>query len=97
MVGKKKTPATYIHGWVLRDDSSRQIIAAFRGTESIQNYKTDINYTMAPLDILPACSGCAVHGGYYLVWNSILDQTQSLLQDQAKKNPGYGIVLTGHR
>lgn len=88
---------TDIHGWVLRDDSAQKIIVVFRGTESLQNYDTDTNYTLADFDTFPECEGCQVHGGYYLAWVSVVDQVQSLIQAQVDLYPGYGIVITGHR
>ncbi|KAL1967435.1 hypothetical protein VTN77DRAFT_3220 [Rasamsonia byssochlamydoides] len=88
---------TDIHGWILRDDGAREILAVFRGTESVQNYETDTNYTLAPFDTFPECVGCEVHGGYYLAWVSIVDQVTSLLQEQAAQYPDHGVVFTGHR
>lgn len=86
-----------IHGWVLRDDKAREIITVFRGTESIQNYETDTNYTLANFDTFPSCVGCKVHGGYYLAWEAVVDDVRSLIQQQTKLFPGYGVVITGHR
>ncbi|KAL1979820.1 hypothetical protein VTN96DRAFT_5080 [Rasamsonia emersonii] len=87
---------TDVHGWILRDDGAREILAVFRGTESLQNYATDTNYTLAPFDIFPQCEGCEVHGGYYLAWVSIVEQVQARLQEQKALFPDYGVVLTGH-
>ena len=89
--------STDTHGWILRDDGAQEIIAAFRGTESIQNYESDTNYTLADFDTFRSCEGCQVHGGYYLLWVSIVDQVQTLIQDQVSQYPDYGVVITGHR
>jgi hypothetical protein len=89
--------ATDVHGWILRDDSAQEIIVVFRGTESVQNYESDTNYTLADFDTFPSCTGCQVHGGYYLLWASIYEDVQCLIQDQASLYPDYGIVITGHR
>lgn len=89
--------ATDLHGWILRDDTNSEIIVAFRGTESIQNYESDTNYTLAPFDTYPECEGCEVHGGYYLIWASAYEQIQSLIQDQSSQYPDYSIIITGHR
>lgn len=88
---------TDIHGWVLRDDADQEIIVVFRGTESIQNYDTDTNYTLAPFDTFPTCQGCEVHGGYYLAWVSVVDQVQALIEEQMELYPDYRLVITGHR
>lgn len=86
-----------VHGWILRDDSTREIITVFRGTESIQNYESDTNYTLADFATFPSCVGCQVHGGYYLLWEAVVSDVQSLIQEQASQYPDYGIVITGHR
>jgi hypothetical protein len=86
-----------IHGWVLHDHATREIIAVFRGTESLQNWDTDTNYTLASFDTLPECVGCKVHGGYYLAWEAVMDDVRSLIQEQTRRFPGYGVVITGHR
>ncbi|CZR61348.1 related feruloyl esterase A [Phialocephala subalpina] len=88
--------ATDVHGYLLRDDAAQEIVAAFRGTESIQNYETDTNYTLANFDTFPACSGCQVHGGYYLLWESVYESVQSMIQSQVDQYPDYGVVITGH-
>ena len=88
---------TDIYGWILLDTAGSEIILAFRGTESIENYETDTNYTLADFDTFPNCVGCQVHGGYYLAWVSVVDTVQALLEQQAALYPGYGIVITGHR
>ncbi|KAN0110021.1 feruloyl esterase A [Hyaloscypha variabilis] len=88
--------ATDVHGWILRDDAAQEIIVAFRGTESVQNYESDTNYTLANFDTYPSCTGCQVHGGYYLLWASVYENVQSLIQDQVSLYPDYGIVITGH-
>lgn len=59
--------------------------------------ETDTSYTLADFSTFPACQGCQVHGGYYLAWVSVVDQVQSLLQEEASRYPDYGIVITGHR
>jgi hypothetical protein len=88
---------TDIHGWVLRDDVAQELIVAFRGTLSLTNLNSDENYTLANFDTLPSCSGCQVHGGYYLAWLSVLDQVQSLVATQTAAFPGYSLIITGHR
>ncbi|KAL9115863.1 MAG: hypothetical protein Q9227_000231 [Pyrenula ochraceoflavens] len=87
---------TDTHAYVVRNDSSQSIITVFRGTDSLQNYASDMNYTLANFDTFPECQGCQVHGGYYLLWESILEQVNSTLQAQAAEYPDYEMVITGH-
>lgn len=88
---------TDTHGWVLRDDAAQELIVSFRGTSSQTNLNTDENYTLASFDTLPSCSGCQVHGGYYLAWVSVLNQVQSLVKTNMAALTGYKLVITGHR
>jgi flagellar biosynthesis component FlhA len=88
---------TDIHGWVLRDDVAQELIIAFRGTLSQTNLDTDENYTLANFDTLPSCTGCQVHGGYYLAWLAVMDQVQSLVKTQVGALPNYKLIITGHR
>ncbi|KAL4892334.1 putative feruloyl esterase A [Aspergillus ambiguus] len=87
---------TDINGWVLRDDSRREIITVFRGTGSDTNMQLDTNYTLTPLSTLPKCNGCEVHGGYYIGWTSVQDQVQSLVKQQTSQYPEYALTVTGH-
>jgi len=88
---------TDIHGWLLRDDSTKELVVVFRGTSSQINLDQDKNYTLAAVDTLPTCVGCKAHGGYYLDWVSVIDQVKGLLKNQTEKYPNYGLVVTGHR
>lgn len=88
---------TDINGWVLRDDSRKEIITVFRGTGSAVNLQLDTNYTLASFQTNPKCVGCFVHGGYYLGWVSVKDQVESLVQKQARQYPDYALTVTGHR
>lgn len=88
---------TDINGWILRDDSSKEIITVFRGTGSDVNLQLDTNYTLTSFDSLPQCNGCEVHGGYYIGWISVQDQVMSLVKQQASQYPDYALTVTGHR
>lgn len=88
---------TDINGWILRDDTSKEIITVFRGTGSDTNLQLDTNYTLTPFDTLPQCNDCEVHGGYYIGWISVQDQVESLVKQQASQYPDYALTVTGHR
>jgi hypothetical protein len=97
-VGEKIYNAqTDINGWVLRDDSTKEIITVFRGTGSDTNLQLDTNYTLTPFSTFSECSGCEVHGGYFIGWSSVQDQVMSLVKEQADQYPDYTLTVTGHR
>lgn len=87
---------TDVFGFVLRNDTAGEIIAVFRGTETIQNFETDNDTNLTDFTSVPSCDGCQVHHGYYVAWLSVADQVQNLLQTQAALYPDYDIVITGH-
>lgn len=89
---------TAIYGWILRDDVTRELVVSFRGTNSNINVEQNKNWTLADITgTLPICAGCAVHGGYYLAWLSIMDQVFARLDEQSGVYPDYQLVVTGHR
>nr|AGR85377.1 feruloyl esterase A [Penicillium chrysogenum] len=95
-VGKIYNAQTDINGWVLRDDSRKEIITVFRGTGSNVNLQLDTNYTPAAFATNPLCKGCFVHGGYYKGWLSVKDQVESLVHQQASQHQDYALTVTGH-
>ncbi|KAJ5495983.1 feruloyl esterase A [Penicillium diatomitis] len=96
IVGKIYNSQTDINGWVLRDDSRREIITVFRGTGSNTNLQLDTNYNPAAFQTNPKCEGCFVHGGYYTGWLSVKDQVESLVDSQVNQHQGYALTVTGH-
>lgn len=92
-----RNETTDLYGWVLRDDKAKEIIVVFRGSVSPTNSATNRNFTLGFLPTLPSCVGCMSHGGYYIAWQSIMDQVYTYVAKAVKKHPHYRIVVTGHR
>ena len=88
---------TDTYAWILRDDSAKEIIVSFRGTHSQVNVQQDMNWTLAALDTLPACTGCKMQGGYHAGWTAVFPAFQAQLKSATALYPGYSIVITGHR
>jgi len=89
---------TEIYGWLLRDDATKELVIAFRGTASPINRPQNLNWTLAEISATqPLCHGCKAHGGYYLVWLSVMDQVFSRIREAKKQYPRYSLVVTGHR
>jgi feruloyl esterase len=89
---------TEIYGWVLRDDSTRELIVSFRGTNATVNHVFDRNWNLTDFTpLVPSCAGCEAHAGYYEAWNSISDQVFPLVEKERKAYPHYGLIVTGHR
>ncbi|KAG4441432.1 hypothetical protein IFR05_003119 [Cadophora sp. M221] len=89
---------TDILAWIMRDDISREIILAFRGTNpsGTQNQKANANTTLGNFVSLLSCAGCKVHGGYYASWLSVVEEVESKVKTQMEAASDYGLVVTGH-
>ena len=85
-------------GFVAVDNTNRQIVVAFRGSVSVQNWLSNLNIKMVPYSTVPAnkCAGCSVHEGFLDSWLGIRDLVGLALSNARKDYPGYQIVLTGH-
>ncbi len=81
------------HGYIGYNTAQQAIYVAFRGSESIQNWISDLD---AILTTYPLCSNCEVHKGFYTAeqasYANILSQVKSL----RSKYPTYQVVVTGH-
>lgn len=81
-------------GIVVRDITSKSIVVAYRGSQSIRNWFTNAQILLEPM---PGwCPGCAVHVGFLDAFReeqaTVVDSVTRLV----KENPGYKLVITGH-
>ncbi|PSN73984.1 alpha/beta-hydrolase [Corynespora cassiicola Philippines] len=86
--------ATDTQAFLMRDDSTKELILTFRGTSTAQDLITDFDqelvaYTSSGV----TCNGCTVHKGYLEQWNSIADAVKAAIQDQSRS---YKLTITGH-
>jgi len=88
--------STDTEGYIARDDNKQQIIVAFRGSVSNQNWNTDYNGTLIPYKDNGCASGCQVHGGFYQAWSTASSFVLNTLQSQKSAYPSYTVVVTGH-
>lgn len=77
---------------IFRADTTKEIIASFPGTDSLQDFLTD--FTFFPVDY--ACAGCQVHSGFYNAYQSIAPALTSALTGYVAQYPGYTVTITGH-
>ena len=92
----KTTDFTEINGFVARDDANKRLVVSIRGTESFANVVVDALTFLSPTGLIPGCSGCRVHSGFYLAWQAVNNVVKTLLSNQLASYPGYQLVVTGH-
>uniref|UniRef100_A0A6B2LEG4 Fungal lipase-type domain-containing protein n=1 Tax=Arcella intermedia TaxID=1963864 RepID=A0A6B2LEG4_9EUKA len=95
MVTAFHNDTTNANGYVGVNPSAGYIIVAFTGTNplSIKNWIDDI-------DTIPtsysACSGCAVHEGFYHTYLSVQDEVRNGFRSILLKYPNLPVQVTGH-
>lgn len=84
---------TDVTGVVVVDSTNRNIVVSFRGSKSVRNYLTNVNFDTIPTDI---CDGCTVHQGFWKSWLEARPRIMAAVKDAAASNPGYAIISSGH-
>ena len=76
----------------------KQIVAVFRGTQSVQSFIKDIQIIKTRPDfIVPELpSNVRIHGGFNHAYSTIKTQTRQSVLKLANQYPDYEIVFTGH-
>ncbi|OCK79977.1 feruloyl esterase A precursor [Lepidopterella palustris CBS 459.81] len=82
---------------LFRDDSSSELILAFRGTQDVKDFATDFDQTLvAYTSTGVSCDNCTVHEGYLGQWNSVSSAVLSAISSELSTHPTYNITVTGH-
>ena len=98
LVGALSDPATDTQGFVAvrrAGDEMDIAVVSFRGTENVQDWMTNLRYSMAPVDSLPPVaneSAARVHRGFRDAFMSVKDQIDRYLPCAE----GLPIFITGH-
>jgi predicted lipase len=87
---------TEMDGYIARDDNAARIIVAIRGTESFANTVVDALTFLSPTGLIPGCSTCRVHSGFYLAWQAVEKAVKDIVAGQIAAHPNYQLVVTGH-
>ncbi|KAF2191616.1 alpha/beta-hydrolase, partial [Zopfia rhizophila CBS 207.26] len=89
--------STDTQAFLFRDDAEQELILAFRGTSTIQDFVSDFDQTLVPYTSTGvSCSGCTIHEGYLKQWNSVSDSVISTVQSALSANSDYNLTVTGH-
>ncbi|KAF7333272.1 Alpha/beta-hydrolase [Mycena sanguinolenta] len=98
LVSNINNAATDTQGFVVRDDTRKEIVVALRGSTSLQDFLTDAEIVLVPF-VSPgvkAPAGSTAHAGFLAAWNSVASTVISTVRTQLAAHPGYQLVSTGH-
>ena len=85
--------STDVTGFVATDSTNKLIVVAFRGSETIANWITDILFPLMPTSL---CSNCNGETGFWTSWSQARSEVLAAVQTAVAANPTYKIVSTGH-
>jgi predicted alpha/beta hydrolase len=80
-------------GYVAVDSTNQVIAVAFRGSESVRNYLTDLTFSWTDVD---ACDGCRGFAGLYEAWGEVRESITTAVNAAKKANPSYRVLIAGH-
>ncbi|KAJ1925713.1 hypothetical protein IWQ60_004389 [Tieghemiomyces parasiticus] len=84
----------YTVGYVAVNHSIKQVILAFRGTDSHQQRITDAHFRRVrwPKEI----KKCKVHHGFHMSYHDVADQLYQTTMEKLQRHPNYTLAITGH-
>lgn len=82
-----------LEGFVAVDNVRKEIVLAFRGSSTVQNWIADFIFIQVPYS---ECDDCWVHDGFLESWNEVKASALELVQSAYEAYPGYSFVVTGH-
>ncbi|KAE8379173.1 Alpha/Beta hydrolase protein [Aspergillus bertholletiae] len=81
-------------GYLALDKTNKYIVLSFRGTVSVENRNTDLDFQH--VDASSVCKGCQAHHGFWEASKAAMGVLLPKVEEALHENPDYRIVLTGH-
>ena len=75
------------------DPVNKLIVVAFRGSVTLSNFLTDIDFPLTPIDI---CTDCNGETGFWNSWTQARDEVLSAVKTAVATYPSFKIVSVGH-
>ncbi|RMZ72284.1 lipase precursor [Pyrenophora seminiperda CCB06] len=85
--------STDVTGFVAVDHTNQLIVISFRGSASLDNWRTNLDFDVTQTDI---CSDCTAHSGFWHSWLDARDRVLPAVQQASASFPRYRIAVTGH-
>ncbi|KAH7135425.1 Alpha/Beta hydrolase protein [Dendryphion nanum] len=80
-------------GFVATDTTNRLIVISFRGSRSVRNWITNLNF---PLTKTTICSNCEASTGFWSSWLEAQTGVLNAVTRARAQYPSYRIIATGH-
>lgn len=98
LVSEFNIASTDTQGYVARDDKTKEIILALRGSSSPEDFLVDVGTTLVPCASsgVPYPSNALCHIGFQSAYNSAVGSIIPLVSSQLAKYPKYTITVAGH-
>lgn len=75
--------------------SDKSIYVVYRGSESVQNWITNLNAFKTPYTSFPECN-CEVHKGFYAAEQKVIAEVIDEVKSLQNAKSGYSVKVTGH-
>ena len=85
--------ATDVTGYIAVDKTNGLTVLAFRGSKSVRNFITDVQFPTVATDL---CNGCKVSQGFWTSWLEARDGVLAALKTTAASYPSSKVVVVGH-
>jgi hypothetical protein len=84
---------TDVTGFVATDTTNNLIVLSFRGSRSVRNWLTNIEFPVIPTSI---CATCASSIGFWSSWLEAQTNVLSAIKTAQAQYPTFRVVATGH-
>jgi predicted alpha/beta-fold hydrolase len=84
---------TDVTGFVATDSTNSLIVVSFRGSISVRNWLTDVDFPTVATDI---CEGCSACDGFWNSWTEARTGVLAAVKTAKAANPGYQVAAVGH-
>lgn len=82
-----------ITGFVATDTTNKLIVLSFRGSRSVRNWLTNVQFPVIPTTI---CATCASSIGFWSSWLEAQTNVLSAIKTAQAQYPTFKVVATGH-
>ncbi|KAF1930166.1 alpha/beta-hydrolase [Didymella exigua CBS 183.55] len=82
-----------VTGFVATDTTNKLIVLSFRGSRSVRNWLTNLNFPVTPTSI---CTTCSSSIGFWTSWVEAQTNVLSAIKTAQAQYPTFKVVATGH-
>ena len=80
-------------GFVATDTTNKLIVISFRGSRSVRNWLTNVQFPVKPTTI---CNNCSASTGFWDSWLEAQSTVLAAVTTGKQQYPDYKVVATGH-